>query len=114
MSPLIHWSPSSSNSLEDNSLAVPDAGEVTDAVQTAAVRIPGTSDVQHSDIKQIIMDKIKLLSLLTWLPRTEHSFLVCRDWTCCSICTGILDHNRRGPGGPGGLASSPLRPDQEL
>ena len=48
MSPLIHWSPSSSNSLEDNPLAVPDAGEVTHAVETAAVRIPGTSHVQHS------------------------------------------------------------------
>ena len=47
MSPLIHWSPSSSNSLEDNPLAVPDAGEVTHAVETAAIRIPGTSHVQH-------------------------------------------------------------------
>ena len=51
MSPLIHRSPSSSNSLEDNPLAVPDAGEVTDAVETAAVGIPSTSDVQHSDNK---------------------------------------------------------------
>ena len=49
MSPLIHWSPSSSNSLEDNPLAVPDTGEVTDAVETTAVRIPSTSHVQHSD-----------------------------------------------------------------
>ena len=49
VSPLIHGSPSSRNSLEDNSLAVPDAGEVTDAVETAAVRVPSTSHVQHSD-----------------------------------------------------------------
>ena len=48
LSPLIHWSPPSSNSLEDNPLAVPDAGEVADAVETAAVRVAGPSDVQHS------------------------------------------------------------------
>ena len=72
LSPLIHWSPSSRNSLEDNPLAVPDAGEVADAVQTAAVRVAGPSHIQHSEVSQSVRQTLMETRLTTYLA-TAHS-----------------------------------------
>ena len=49
MPPFVHWPPSPSNSLEDDPLAVPDAGEVADGVEATAVCIAGPCDVDDPD-----------------------------------------------------------------
>ena len=50
--PFVHRPPSSGDPLEDDSLAVPDAGEVTDGVEAAAVSVPSTSHIENSDKQQ--------------------------------------------------------------
>ena len=77
MSPLIHGSPPPRNSLEDNSLAVPDAGEVTDAVQTAAVSIPSTSHVQYSDQTNNNENSSLCLLVATYLAAAQSEQLPC-------------------------------------
>ena len=49
MPPFVHWPPAPSNSLEDDPLAVPDAGEVADGVEATAVCIAGPCDVDDPD-----------------------------------------------------------------
>ena len=64
MSPLIHWSPSSSNSLEDNPLAVPDGGHVADSIEAAAVCITRPGHIDDSEGGFYYQSSISLISTI--------------------------------------------------
>ena len=77
MPPFVHWPPSPSNSLEDDPLAVPDAGEVADGVEATAVCIAGPCDVDDPD-KADVTDLQRQRELDTHLAAAHREQL---PWT---------------------------------